>query len=147
MPQLEINTFPTQIFWLLVFFPVFTYLMWNYIVPHLREPIEARQKHFSALETKLNNDLQSIKEISSETTTKLSQNNTRTNMRLKEMTGRITGRLANERVRLNSEYKAKIRNSFKKIHDNVNTVEQEIMKEDFQDLVQLAYDRIMRDAK
>lgn len=147
MPQLEINTFPTQIFWLLVFFSVFTYLMWNYIVPHLREPIEARQKHFSALETKLNNDLQSIKEISSETTTKLSQNNTRTNMRLKEMTGRITGRLANERVRLNSEYKAKIRNSFKKIHDNVNTVEQEIMKEDFQDLVQLAYDRIMRDAK
>lgn len=147
MPQLEINTFPTQIFWLLVFFSVFTYLMWNYIVPHLKEPIEARQKHFSALETKLNNDLQSIEEISSETRTKLLQNNTRTNMRLKEMTGRITGRLANERVRLNSEYKAKIRNSFKEIHDNVNTVEQEIMKEDFQDLVQLAYDRIMRDAK
>ncbi len=43
MPQLDIATFPTQLFWLLVSFVVLYFVMWRIVIPRISSVMEERQ--------------------------------------------------------------------------------------------------------
>lgn len=44
MPQLDVTTFSTQIFWLVVSFAVLFVIMWRVAVPRISDALEQRQK-------------------------------------------------------------------------------------------------------
>lgn len=44
MPQLDITTFSTQIFWLVITFAALFLIMWKAAVPRISDALEARQK-------------------------------------------------------------------------------------------------------
>jgi len=44
MPQLDITTFSTQIFWLVITFGTLFLIMWRVTVPRISDALEARQK-------------------------------------------------------------------------------------------------------
>jgi len=44
MPQLDITTFSTQIFWLVITFGALFLIMWRVTVPRISDALEARQK-------------------------------------------------------------------------------------------------------
>ena len=47
MPQLDISTFPSQIFWLVITFIAMFLIMWRISVPKIADALEARQKRIS----------------------------------------------------------------------------------------------------
>ena len=44
MPQLDISTFPSQIFWLIITFSALFFVVWRISVPKIADTLEARQK-------------------------------------------------------------------------------------------------------
>ena len=44
MPQLDISTFPSQIFWLIITFSALFFVIWRISVPKIADTLEARQK-------------------------------------------------------------------------------------------------------
>lgn len=59
MPQLEISTYPGQIFWLAVSFAVLFLVMWKVALPRVSEVLEARQQ-------KVSQDLERAEEMKAE---------------------------------------------------------------------------------
>ena len=43
LPQMDISTFPSQIFWLVVTFSILYMFMWKFVIPKLRITIEERR--------------------------------------------------------------------------------------------------------
>jgi F-type H+-transporting ATPase subunit b len=48
MPQLDVSTFPSQIFWLIICFSVLYYLLSRRALPRISETLEARQDRIAA---------------------------------------------------------------------------------------------------
>mgnify|MGYP000537689882 CR=1 FL=1 len=47
LPQMDISTFPSQIFWLVVTFSILYMFMWKFVIPKLRITIEERRDKIS----------------------------------------------------------------------------------------------------
>lgn len=47
MPQLEVSTYLTQIFWLVVTFMTFWFIMAKYIIPQIAQTVEARKRKYN----------------------------------------------------------------------------------------------------
>ena len=47
LPQMDISTFPSQIFWLVVTFSILYIFMWKFVIPKLRTTIEERRDKIS----------------------------------------------------------------------------------------------------
>ena len=47
LPQMDISTFPSQIFWLVVTFSILYIFMWKFVIPNLRITIEERKDKIS----------------------------------------------------------------------------------------------------
>ena len=47
LPQMDISTFPSQIFWLIVTFSILYIFMWKFVIPKLRNTIEERKDKIS----------------------------------------------------------------------------------------------------
>ena len=47
LPQMDISTFPSQIFWLVVTFSILYVFMWKFAIPNLRNTIEERKDKIS----------------------------------------------------------------------------------------------------
>ena len=63
MPQLAVETFPSQIFWILVGFFAVYFFMSTVVAPNLEETLENREQHVGSLvkkAEKLNSDAQKI---------------------------------------------------------------------------------------
>jgi F-type H+-transporting ATPase subunit b len=48
VPQLDVSTFPSQIFWLIIFFSILYYLLSRRALPRVSEILEARQDRIAA---------------------------------------------------------------------------------------------------
>ena len=47
LPQMDISTFPSQLFWLIITFTVLYLFMWKFVIPRLSTTIEERQDKIS----------------------------------------------------------------------------------------------------
>tara|TARA_X000000368_G_C22760434_1_gene592468 strand:+ start:163 stop:711 length:549 start_codon:yes stop_codon:yes gene_type:complete len=47
LPQMDISTFPSQIFWLIITFSILYVFMWKFVIPSLRITIEERKDKIS----------------------------------------------------------------------------------------------------
>lgn len=147
MPQLDITYFPTQIFWLCVFFILFTYVLWKAILPGIKFSLDQRSHHISAMSTKSENDSKAAMEIRTTAEDQVRTHRANIDMRLKEISSKVTKKLSAKRTALGNEYKVKIRQGFKEIQDSALKIEESIIKEDLMNLVKLASERITKDAK
>lgn len=147
MPQLDFTKFPTQIFWLLVFFPIFTYVLWNKILPSISKTIKSREAHIQALTNKKSHDNEEAESIAQSTSSKLRESLNKTDIRLKNIISILAKNLAKRKARMGSAYKARIRAGFQEIQESADRVNKEITESDLNDLVKLAYKRIMEDVK
>ena len=59
LPQMDISTFPSQIFWLVVTFSILYIFMWKFVIPKLRTTIEERRD-------KISNDINEAEKLKSE---------------------------------------------------------------------------------
>ena len=59
LPQMDISTFPSQIFWLIVTFSILYVFMWKFVIPKLRITIEERRD-------KISNDINEAEKLKSE---------------------------------------------------------------------------------
>jgi len=59
LPQMDISTFPSQIFWLVVTFSILYMFMWKFVIPKLRITIEERRD-------KISNDINEAEKLKSE---------------------------------------------------------------------------------
>ena len=59
LPQMDISTFPSQIFWLIVTFSILYVFMWKFVIPKLRIIIEERRD-------KISNDINEAEKLKSE---------------------------------------------------------------------------------
>tara|TARA_Y100000741_G_scaffold3455_1_gene2905 strand:+ start:43 stop:591 length:549 start_codon:yes stop_codon:yes gene_type:complete len=59
LPQMDISTFPSQIFWLVVTFSILYIFMWKFVIPKLRITIEERKD-------KISNDVNEAEKLKSE---------------------------------------------------------------------------------
>ena len=59
LPQMDISTFPSQIFWLVVTFSILYIFMWKFVIPKLRITIEERKD-------KVSNDVNEAEKLKSE---------------------------------------------------------------------------------
>ena len=59
LPQMDISTFPSQIFWLIVTFSILYIFMWKFVIPKLRITIEERKD-------KISNDVNEAEKLKSE---------------------------------------------------------------------------------
>ena len=59
LPQMDISTFPSQIFWLIVTFSILYIFMWKFVIPNLRITIEERRD-------KISNDINEAEKLKSE---------------------------------------------------------------------------------
>ena len=59
LPQMDISTFPSQIFWLIVTFSILYIFMWKFVIPTLRITIEERRD-------KISNDINEAENLKSE---------------------------------------------------------------------------------
>lgn len=59
LPQMDISTFPSQIFWLVVTFSILYIFMWKFVIPKLRITIEERRD-------KISNDINEAEKLKSE---------------------------------------------------------------------------------
>ena len=59
LPQMDISTFPSQIFWLIVTFSILYVFMWKFAIPKLRITIEERRD-------KISNDINEAEKLKSE---------------------------------------------------------------------------------
>lgn len=64
MPQLDVSTFPSQIFWLVVCFAILCFAMATYFAPRLAKSLEIRQNELDMLSIKADQLLSAAKELS-----------------------------------------------------------------------------------
>ena len=59
LPQMDISTFPSQIFWLVITFSILYMFMWKFVIPKLRITIEERRD-------KISNDVNEAEKLKTE---------------------------------------------------------------------------------
>jgi len=59
LPQMDISTFPSQIFWLIITFGILYIFMWKFVIPNLRVTIEERTD-------KISNDINEAEKLKSQ---------------------------------------------------------------------------------
>ena len=59
LPQMDISTFPSQIFWLIITFGILYIFMWKFVIPNLRVTIEERTD-------KISNDINDAEKLKSQ---------------------------------------------------------------------------------
>ena len=59
LPQMDISTFPSQLFWLIITFTALYLFMWKFVIPRLSTTIEERKD-------KISNDINDAENLNSE---------------------------------------------------------------------------------
>lgn len=147
MPQLDVSTFPTQIFWLIIFFTVFMFFVWNIILPKISHSLKNRDLYISSIENQIKKKDSLTAIIRSDNDKKLTTSTLETERRLKEIKVKLAKEFSKTSARLNAEYKSKIRTGFHEIQTNAKSVEEDLLKENLAEFVELASQRIIKNVK
>lgn len=147
MPQLDVASFSTQLFWLAIFFAGFTWCMWRLVVPGIKKSLDSRTLHFSALSDKSMADQEKANALLKESEEKLAKSRAEISVRYKEISSDLAKDLSKKRSKLGIEYKAKIRENFQLIQQDAAEAEKEIIANELKEFVKLAYERVMSDVK
>lgn len=147
MPQLDVSTFPTQIFWLIIFFTIFMFFIWNIILPKINHSLQNRDAYISSIENKTKKKESLTSVIKTDNDKKLTTSTLETERRLKEIKVKLAKEFSKTSARLNSEYKNKIRIGFHEIQTNAKSIEEDLLKENLGEFIELASQRIIKNVK
>ena len=128
LPQMDISTFPSQLFWLIITFTALYLFMWKFVIPRLSTTIEERKD-------KISNDINDAENLNSEASKILENYDDKMNSASLESNEIVSSSKAtmNEylaKLKKDNEIKinAMITESEKKIHQQKQQSEQEIKK-------------------
>ena len=128
LPQMDISTFPSQLFWLIVTFTALYLFMWKFVIPRLSTTIEERKD-------KISNDINDAENLNSEASKILENYDDKMNSASLESNEIVSSSKATmneylDKLKKDNEIKinAMITESEKKIHQQKQQSEQEIKK-------------------
>ena len=128
LPQMDISTFPSQLFWLVVTFTALYLFMWKFVIPRLSTTIEERKD-------KISNDINDAENLNSEASKILENYDDKMNSASLESNEIVSSSKATmneylDKLKKDNEIKinAMITESEKKIHQQKQQSEQEIKK-------------------
>lgn len=108
LPQLDVSTYPSQIFWLIVAFATLYYLMTRKALPRLTEILEARQERIASdldragtLRAEAEAALQRYQQVVAEAQSRAAE-------RLKELQDRLAAEAAQKQAQLEAELERKL---------------------------------------
>ena len=128
LPQMDISTFPSQLFWLIITFTALYLFMWKFVIPRLSTTIEERKD-------KISNDINDAENLNSEASKILENYDDKINSASLESNEIVSSSKATmneylDKLKKDNEIKinAMITESEKKIHQQKQQSEQEIKK-------------------
>ncbi len=128
LPQMDISTFPSQLFWLIITFTALYLFMWKFVIPRLGTTIEERKD-------KISNDINDAENLNSEASKILENYEEKMNSASLESNEIVSNSKATmneylDKLKKDNEIKinAMITKSEKKIHQQKQQSEQEIKK-------------------
>ena len=128
LPQMDISTFPSQLFWLIVTFTALYLFMWKFVIPRLSTTIEERKD-------KISNDINDAENLNSEASKILENYDDKMNSASLESNVIVSSSKATmneylDKLKKDNEIKINtmITESEKKIHQQKQQSEQEIKK-------------------
>ena len=128
LPQMDISTFPSQLFWLIITFTALYLFMWKFVIPRLSTTIEERKD-------KISNDINDAENLNSEASKILENYDDKMNSASLESNEIVSSSKATmneylDKLKKDNEIKinAMITESEKKIHQQKLQSEQEIKK-------------------
>ena len=128
LPQMDISTFPSQLFWLIITFTALYLFMWKFVIPRLSTTIEERKD-------KISNDINDAENLNSEASKILENYDEKMNSASLESNEIVSNSKATmneylDKLKKDNEIKinAMITESEKKIHQQKQQSEQEIKK-------------------
>ena len=128
LPQMDISTFPSQLFWLIITFTALYLFMWKFVIPRLSTTIEERKD-------KISNDINDAEHLNSEASKILENYDDKMNSASLESNEIVSSSKATmneylDKLKKDNEIKinAMIAESERKIHQQKQQSEQEIKK-------------------
>ena len=128
LPQMDISTFPSQLFWLIITFTALYLFMWKFVIPRLSTTIEERKD-------KISNDINDAENLKSEASKILENYDDKMNSASLESNEIVSSSKATmneylDKLKKDNEIKinSMIIESEKKIHQQKQQSEQEIKK-------------------
>ena len=128
LPQMDISTFPSQLFWLIITFTALYLFMWKFVIPRLSTTIEERKD-------KISNDINDAENLNSEASKILENYDDKMNSASLESNEIVSSSKATineylDKLKKDNEIKINemITESEKKIHQQKQQSEQEIKK-------------------
>ena len=128
LPQMDISTFPSQLFWLIITFTALYLFMWKFVIPRLSTTIEERKD-------KISNDINDAENLNSEASKILENYDDKMNSASLESNEIVSSSKATmneylDKLKKDNEIKinAMITESEKKIYQQKQQSEQEIKK-------------------
>ena len=128
LPQMDISTFPSQLFWLIITFTALYLFMWKFVIPRLGTTIEERKD-------KISNDINDAENLNSEASKILENYDDKMNSASLESNEIVSSSKATmneylDKLKKDNEIKINvmITESEKKIHQQKQQSEQEIKK-------------------
>ena len=128
LPQMDISTFPSQLFWLIITFTALYLFMWKFVIPRLSTTIEERKD-------KISDDINDAENLNSEASKILENYDDKMNSASLESNEIVSSSKATmneylDKLKKDNEIKinAMITESERKIHQQKQQSEQEIKK-------------------
>lgn len=125
MPQFDISTFPSQIFWLIICFSILCFAMVTFLAPRLGSSLENRQRVLS--------DLTKAAELADSKATELA---TKNQLTLKEAQNEVhdliqttlsqANALKNDQI---ANFEQSVQNTLKELNDRIHTEKNDILRD------------------
>lgn len=125
MPQLDITTFPSQIFWLIVCFGILCFAMVTFLAPRLGKSLELRQKELESLKVNAEKLLEEAHALShqNEVTLEVARKETISKIQ------KIVGELNKHKDQKLLEFENMSQEKLIQIHKSLNSQRDEILNE------------------
>jgi len=137
MPQLDISTYSSQLFWLFVTFSVFLFISVFFIVPRFNRNIESRDNQIAKEGEESESNRFKATEILSSVNKRFESVKSEINDKTRNEKNRIFKGFIEERDKIRDEAKAKLRSSLDEIKKSVADTDIGISEEFVNDIVSL----------
>lgn len=123
MPQLDISTFPSQIFWLVICFAILCFAMVTFLVPRMSQAMASRASELNTLQHKANQLLAEAEKLNRQNAEKLQTAKHDVNLKISEVTIELA-KLKDEKIHA---FESKLQQQAHDLQNKLNKNKEEIL--------------------
>lgn len=125
MPQLDISTFPSQIFWLLICFGILCFAMVTFLAPRLGKSLELRQQELESLKDKAEKLLEEAHSLAHENEITIDNSRKEANAKIQK----ILSELNQYKDQKLLEFDTKAQGKLQELNKSLHTQRDDILKD------------------